>query len=130
MRILVVEDDTPIAAVIRLGLRGAGHVVDLAPDGIAGLRAASVEPYDLVILDLALPGLDGWHVCGELRSSGNRVPVLMLSAYDSPDDRVRGFEAGADDYLPKPFCFRELLARVEALHRRCGHAAQPELLAA
>jgi DNA-binding response OmpR family regulator len=118
MRILIVEDDTAIAGMIRHGLEDAKFQVDQAADGADGLRMATEVSYGLIILDLMLPKLNGWRVCEELRSRRNRTPILMLTARDAVDDRVRGLDAGADDYLPKPFDFKELLARVRALLRR------------
>ncbi|MCC7491442.1 MAG: response regulator transcription factor [Fimbriimonadaceae bacterium] len=118
MRILVVEDDEIIAEQVQRGLVRGGYQVDLAPDGPTGLAAAQATDYDLVVLDLLLPGCDGWVVCERLRAQRRTVPILMLTALDAVDDRVRGLDAGADDYLPKPFDFRELLARVRALVRR------------
>ena len=118
MRILLVEDDHAIAHVIRRGLEAAGYTVDAVEDGALGREAALESPYDLMILDLMLPGMDGRSLCRELRAQGRTMPVLMLTARDSLDDRIEGFAAGADDYLVKPFHFAELLARVQALLRR------------
>ncbi len=118
MRILVVEDEAPIAEVISLGLRQAGYVVDVAVDGRDGLAQAQSSRYGLILLDVMLPHLDGWAVCERLREAGDPTPILMLTARDTVTDRVKGLETGADDYLPKPFDFRELLARVHALLRR------------
>jgi DNA-binding response OmpR family regulator len=118
MRILLVEDERPIAAVIRRGLEGARFSVDVAEDGETGLARALSGDYELIILDLMLPKRDGWSVCSELRARKVVTPVLMLTARDAVQDRVRGLEIGADDYLPKPFDFAELLARVRALLRR------------
>jgi len=118
MRILIVEDDEPIAGMIRRGLEEAKYQVDHASDGATGLKMASESNYGLVVLDLMLPRMDGWGVCEELRARRSRVPILMLTARDTIDDRVRGLDAGADDYLPKPFDFGEFLARVRALLRR------------
>jgi two-component system copper resistance phosphate regulon response regulator CusR len=118
MRILVVEDEAGIAGMIRDGLQEADYAVDLALDGVRGLRMAREETYHLIILDVMLPGRDGWSICEELRALRNRVPILMLTARDTVQDRVRGLDSGADDYLPKPFDFRELMARVRALLRR------------
>ncbi len=117
-RILVVEDDRAIARVVRRGLEQAHFLVDVAVDGEQGLEWASTTTYGLVILDVMLPRMDGWSVCEQLRQQRNRVPILMLTARGALDDRVKGLEAGADDYLPKPFEFPELLARVRALLRR------------
>jgi DNA-binding response OmpR family regulator len=118
MRILVVEDEEAIASVLKRGLEEAGYVVTVAVDGKLGLELASTRPYHLVILDLMLPGIDGMSICREIREARNSVPILMLTARDAVDDRVTGLEIGADDYLPKPFEFKELLARVHALLRR------------
>lgn len=118
MKILLVEDDEPIARVVRRGLEQAGFQVDVAVDGLKGLQEASQHSYALVILDIMLPGMDGWRVCEELRERRIPVPVLMLTARGTLEDKVRGLETGADDYLPKPFEFPELLARVRALLRR------------
>jgi DNA-binding response OmpR family regulator len=117
-RILVVEDEEPIAQLIEQGLEEAGHSVDIARDGCIGLSMASEAQYSLIVLDIMLPKLDGWCVCRELRASRSRVPILMLTARDGLDDRIRGLDLGADDYLAKPFQFGELLARVRALLRR------------
>ncbi len=118
MRILLVEDDETIAEFIQRGLAESYHDVDVALDGAVGLRMARSGDYDLVILDIMLPEMSGWEVCEALRRRRDPVPILMLTARDAVDDRVKGLELGADDYLPKPFEFRELLARVGALHRR------------
>jgi DNA-binding response OmpR family regulator len=118
MRILVVEDERKAAGVLRRGLEEQGYAVDLAYDGEEGQVLAEVEPYDLVILDVMLPLRDGLAVCRELREHGKNMPILMLTARDTVDDRVVGLDSGADDYLVKPFAFRELLARVRALLRR------------
>jgi DNA-binding response OmpR family regulator len=118
MKILLIEDEPEIAAVIRQGLEGARYTVEVADDGVTGLELALTESYSVIILDLMLPGIDGWQVCQRLRARRNPVPILMLTARDAVDDRVRGLEMGADDYLPKPFAFRELKARIQALLRR------------
>jgi len=118
MRILVVEDEPRMANVIARGLREQSYAVDLAPDGINGLYQASINDYDVIVLDVLLPHRDGYEVCRELRQRGNTTPVLMLTARATVDDRITGFDAGADDYLTKPFSFRELLARIRALLRR------------
>ncbi|NUQ00174.1 MAG: response regulator transcription factor, partial [Armatimonadetes bacterium] len=118
MRLLLVEDDEVIGEQLRRGLQRAEFEVDLAADGPTGMAAASSNDYDLIILDLMLPGRDGWSICEELRGRRDPVPILMLTARDAVDDRVRGLELGADDYLTKPFDFKELLARVRALLRR------------
>ena len=127
MRILLVEDDSRMANVIAKGLRESSYAVDIAPDGDAALYQASINDYDLIVLDVLLPKFDGYQVCRELRSRGNATPILMLTARAAVDDRITGFEAGADDYLTKPFSFRELMARIRALLRRDSHL-RPEVL--
>ena len=118
MRLLVVEDEVKLAQYLHKGLTENGHVVDLAHDGIEGRRLAVAGDYDLVLLDLMLPGVDGFGVLAALRAARRNTPVLMLTARGQIEDRVRGLEQGADDYLVKPFAFSELLARVGALLRR------------
>jgi two-component system copper resistance phosphate regulon response regulator CusR len=118
MRILVVEDDRKVARFIQQGLEEEGHAVDVAPDGDAGARLAHVEPYDVLILDVQLPAKNGLALASELRREGVATPILMLTARDTTEDIVRGLDAGADDYLTKPFAFDELVARVRALGRR------------
>lgn len=118
MRVLLIEDDEVIADRIRIGLEKAHYPVDVTYDGESGLQMARDGNYGLVILDVMLPRRDGWSVCEALRLRGRRVPILMLTARDTVDDRVKGLDLGADDYLPKPFDFKELLARVRALLRR------------
>jgi two-component system OmpR family response regulator len=118
MRLLLVEDDAKLAGAVARGLRHEGHAVDVAGDGDGALLQAAVYEYDAVILDLMLPGRDGLDVCRTLRQRGCWAPVLMLTARGRPGERVRGLDAGADDYLPKPFDFDELLARLRALLRR------------
>lgn len=118
MRVLLVEDEPRIAGFIAKGLRERAYAVDVARDGEEALYYASVNEYDLVILDVMLPIKDGYGVCRELRGSGFRSPILMLTARDAVDDRVAGLDSGADDYLTKPFDFKELLARLRALSRR------------
>ncbi|MGD8830600.1 MAG: response regulator transcription factor [Pseudomonadales bacterium] len=117
-RILVVEDNRDIAELVRLHLADYVEEVDVAVDGIGGLAQARAGAYDLIILDLMLPGLDGMEVCRRLRQQGRYTPILMLTARSSEPDRVAGLENGADDYLTKPFSVRELVARVRALFRR------------
>jgi len=129
VRVLVVEDERRLADLIARGLREAGHTVDVRHTGSDGLFAASTGGYDSVVLDWMLPGLDGLTVCRRLRERGNRMPVLMLTARGQVSDRVAGLDAGADDYLPKPFSFDELLARLRALHRRTADADAAELRA-
>ena len=118
MRILLVEDEAPIAEVVARGLTQAGYQVETAADGRTGLEQAENGRYALILLDVMLPGLDGWEVCARLRQQRITTPILMLTARDAVSDRVRGLETGADDYLPKPFDFAELLARIHALLRR------------
>jgi len=118
MRILLVEDEERIAAFIRKGLKEELYAVDVACDGAEALDIALAAEYDLIILDVRLPIRDGISVCRELRTQGNKTPILMLTARDTVDDRVLGLDAGADDYLVKPFAFKELLARLRALARR------------
>jgi DNA-binding response OmpR family regulator len=118
MRVLLVEDEPSAARMIAKGLREHGHAVDLAGDGAAALQQVAGAGYDVVVLDLMLPVKSGLDVCRELRSVGDAVPVLMLTARDGVDDRIAGLDAGADDYLTKPFHFGELLARLRALARR------------
>jgi two-component system copper resistance phosphate regulon response regulator CusR len=118
VRILLVEDENRVAAFIARGLREQAYSVDRAADGEQALYLVSINEYDLIVLDLMLPVKDGYAVCRELRAAGSRVPVLMLTARDAVDDRVAGLDAGADDYLAKPFDFKELLARMRALLRR------------
>ena len=127
MRILVVEDDKKVASFLERGLREEGYAVDVARDGDEGLVMAHVHDYDLLLLDVMLPGRSGLEVVRELRSKERQVPVLMLTARDSSEDVVMGLDAGADDYLTKPFEFDELLARVRALLRR-GGASRPDRL--
>jgi two-component system OmpR family response regulator len=124
----VIEDEIKMARAIRRGLEQEGYVVDVAADGEDGLRAALERGVDAVILDLMLPGQDGFAVCHALRSQGRWMPVLMLTARDGVGDRVRGLDAGADDYLVKPFAFDELLARLRALLRR-DPVVRPAVLA-
>ena len=120
LRVLVVEDEVAIAAGIRQALTDDGHAVDVVGDGLEALTWAETYPYDLAILDVILPGIDGFAVCGRLRSAGFPSPILILTALDGVDDRVQGLDQGADDYLAKPFAMAELRARVRALRRRIG----------
>lgn len=127
-RILFVEDDAVIAAFVTKGLKEAGFVVDHAADGEDGLHMALTGPYDCAVVDIMLPKLDGLSLIEELRRKGRPIPILVLSAKRSVDDRVRGLQSGSDDYLTKPFAFSELLARVQALIRRATGAASPTTL--
>lgn len=127
MRILVVEDDSGIAQSIQKGLIETGYVVDVASDGESGLHHTTVAEYDIIVLDIMLPKLDGLQVVRSLRTQRIKTPVLLLTARNSVEDRVRGLDAGADDYLPKPFEFTELLARIRALLRRPPLQANPVL---
>jgi len=124
MNVLLVEDDPAVRGAVERALRHAGHQPALAADGVRALEQATAVPYDAVILDLGLPGLDGLEVCRRLRASGNQVPVLMLTARAAVADRVAGLDAGADDYLVKPFALDELLARLRALERRAPSTGQ------
>ena len=118
MKILIVEDEIKTGEYLRQGLREAGFAVDLAHDGLEGLHLALEGEHDLLILDVMLPGMDGWQVLSSLRGQGREMPVLFLTARDQVEDRVKGLELGADDYLVKPFSFAELLARVRTILRR------------
>ncbi|SDX34158.1 response regulator transcription factor [Hymenobacter psychrophilus] len=124
MKILLVEDEPKVAAFLHQGLSEQQHQVDLAADGLLGLRLAQQGGYDLLILDTLLPGLSGLDVCRQVRAQNTGVPILMLTALGETDDKIRGLDAGADDYLVKPFAFQELLARIRALTRR-RHDAPP-----
>ncbi len=128
MRILVVEDDNKIASFIVNGLKQSGFAVDHSADGEDGLFRAETTSYDVVVVDRMLPKLDGLSLIQKLRAKGLRFPVLILSAKASVDDRVRGLQAGEDDYLTKPFAFSELLARIQALIRRATQAPEPTRL--
>ena len=128
MKILVVEDEPKTGDYLKQGLGEAGFVVDLARDGLDGLHLALTEAYDLAILDVMLPGIDGWQVLQGIRRAGKEMPVLFLTARDEVDDRVRGLELGADDYLVKPFAFAELLARVRTLLRRGSKSKEADNL--
>jgi two-component system, OmpR family, response regulator len=121
VRVLVVEDEPHMASLIRRGLSKEGLAVDIAGDGEEGMAMAQATPYDAVVLDVMLPGIGGFDACRRLREEGVWTPVLMLTARDSVDDRVTGLDAGADDYLVKPFAWPELLARLRALIRRGEH---------
>ncbi len=125
MRLLLIEDSERLRRSLAAGLRHAGYAVDLAADGVEGLWYATENEYDVIVLDLMLPGLDGLSLLGKLRASGRQTHVLILSARDLVEDRVRGLDLGADDYLAKPFSFDELRARIQALVRRAYGSKSP-----
>src|SRR5882672_12890302 len=127
MKILVVEDEPKTGAYLRKGLSEAGFVTDLVDNGEDGCHCAGTAEYDLIVLDVMLPGRDGWSTLTGLRQGGNRTPVIMLTARDAVRDRVRGLEIGADDYIVKPFAFSELLARIRSVLRR-GRGRQPDVV--
>jgi len=127
MRVLIVEDEVRMAALIRRGLLREGLAADVATTGEEALPAAAAHAYDVILLDVMLPGIDGFETCRRLRASGVWTPVLMVTARDSVEDRVAGLDTGADDYLVKPFSFAELLARLRALVRR-GEPERPSVL--
>jgi DNA-binding response OmpR family regulator len=127
MRILVADDDRRLTSIVKRGLMEEAYAVDVAYDGEESEYLAEINPYDLVILDIMMPKKDGIEVCRELRAKSVNTPILMLTARDAVEDRVKGLDAGADDYLVKPFAFNELLARVRALLRRNGVTRSPEL---
>jgi two-component system, OmpR family, response regulator len=127
VRVLVVEDAARMATLLRRGLEEEGYAVDVVASGEDATHYARMAPYDAIVLDVMLPGMDGFDVCRQMREAGNRTPVLMLTARDSVKDRVSGLDAGADDYLTKPFSFQELFARVRALMRR-GPSQRPTVL--
>ena len=129
MSILLVEDDEGVARFIRKGLMEQAYAVDIATSGDAALEMASVSTYDAMILDVMIPAPDGMEVCRTLRAGGSKLPILMLTARDAVDDKIAGLDCGADDYLPKPFEFRELLARLRALLRRGGATLSPLIVA-
>ncbi len=124
MRVLIVEDDLKMAGLVRRGLMDEGHAADVTPRGEDAVWMAQAHPYDAVVLDIMLPGLNGLDTCRRLREAGVWTPVLMLTARDAVEDRVAGLDAGADDYLVKPFAFEELLARLRALLRRSRPAGE------
>jgi len=128
MKILVVEDEAKTGSYLKQGLAEAGFVVDLAANGFDGLHLAVSESYDLAILDVMLPGIDGWQILQGIRRAGSDMPVLFLTARDQVEDRVKGLELGADDYLVKPFAFSELLARVRTLLRRGSKSKEADVL--
>ncbi len=125
MRVLIIEDDLTIAGFVSKGLREAGFVVEQANDGLAGLQLALTESYDAAVIDIMLPGLDGLAIIDQLRQRRINLPVIILSAKRSVDERVEGLQAGGDDYLTKPFAFSELLARIQALMRRANQIPEP-----
>jgi two-component system copper resistance phosphate regulon response regulator CusR len=127
MRILVVEDEVKIAQFVKRGLKEEGYAVDVANDGEEGHFLLSSNDYDAIILDLMLPKIDGLTLCRELRKNGNSTPIIMLTAKDTVKDKVKGLDSGADDYLPKPFAFEELLARVRVLLRKKDSRVQTHL---
>lgn len=118
MRVLLIEDDVTIARLLKEGLEDESYAVDVANDGSEGYRTAVADDYDVIILDIMLPGMNGYEVCRSLRNDGNKTPILMLTARDTERDIVEGLDTGADDYLAKPFSFDVLLARIRALLRR------------
>ncbi|KAA3651099.1 MAG: heavy metal response regulator transcription factor [Rhodocyclaceae bacterium] len=128
MKVLIVEDETKTGDYLRQGLSEAGFTTDLARNGMDGLHLALTGDHDLIILDVMLPGLDGWQVLETVRRSGKEMPVLFLTAKDQVEDRVKGLELGADDYLVKPFAFSELLARIRTLLRRGRNGTEPTTL--
>jgi DNA-binding response OmpR family regulator len=127
MRILIVEDSSRMAAVLRKGLSEECYAVDVAADGVTGLHMAEGGEYDLVLLDVNLPGMDGFSLIRALRKKRSDVPVIMVTARDAVPDRIEGLDCGADDYIVKPFAFEELLARIRAAMRRSGARAEPVL---
>src|SRR3990167_6291282 len=130
MKILIVEDELKTGDYLKQGLSEAGFVTELASNGVDGLHQALTGDFDLLVLDVMLPGLNGWQVMERLRQSGKNLPVLFLTARDQVEDRVKGLELGADDYLVKPFAFSELLARVRTLLRRGKNGLEPSILQA
>lgn len=130
MRLLLVEDDPGVLRFVLKGLREQAYAVDTATTGDDALYQAEINTYDLIILDVMIPGRDGFAVCKQIRKTGNRVPILMLTALDGVEDRITGLDVGADDYLAKPFAFRELLARLRALSRRSGELRPPNITVA
>ncbi|WP_063727930.1 response regulator transcription factor [Streptomyces sp. RTd22] len=125
MRLLIVEDERRLALSLAKGLRAEGFAVDVVHDGREGLHRAQEGTYDLIVLDIMLPGMNGYRVCGALRAAGHEVPILMLTAKDGEYDEAEGLDTGADDYLTKPFSYVVLVARVRALLRRRGNGASP-----
>ncbi|MEO8034585.1 MAG: response regulator transcription factor, partial [Acidobacteriota bacterium] len=129
MRLLVVEDDVDVARFLRRGLTEAAYAADVVSDGESALEMSALNPYDAIVLDLMIPGPDGLEVCRRIRDSGSHVPILILTARDSVDEKIAGLDAGADDYLAKPFEFGELLARLRALLRRGSVTLSPVIAA-
>ena len=128
MRLLLVEDDTRIARFVTRGLQEQAYAVDVVTNGSGALYQVEINDYDLVILDVMIPGKDGFAVCRDIRAQGKRMPILMLTARDAVDDRIAGLDSGADDYLTKPFEFGELLARLRALLRRPNELRSPQIV--
>jgi DNA-binding response OmpR family regulator len=128
MRILVVDDDRRLCNIVKRGLIEEAHTVDVAYDGEEGGYLAEINPYDLIILDIMMPKRDGIEVCRDLRSKNINIPIMMLTAKDAVEDRVKGLDSGADDYVVKPFAFSELLARVRALLRREGSLKSSQII--
>jgi len=127
MKLLIIEDEQKNASCLRKGLGESGFVIDVAETGTSGMNLARANEYDLIVLDVMLPGCDGWEVLSRLRKEGREMPILLLTARDAVQDRVKGLELGADDYLIKPFAFSELLARIRTLLRR-GPARQMDVV--
>jgi DNA-binding response OmpR family regulator len=128
MRLLLVEDDARIARFVAKGLREESYAVDAVENGNDAVYQTEINDYDLIVLDVMIPGMDGFAVCKAIRASGKRTPILMLTAKDGVDDRIKGLDSGADDYLTKPFEFRELLARLRALLRRPNELRPPRIV--
>jgi len=128
MRVLLVEDDARIARFVAKGLREESYAVDVVDNGNDAVYQTEINDYDLIVLDVMIPGMDGFAVCKAIRAAGKRTPILMLTARDGVDDRITGLDSGADDYLTKPFEFRELLARLRALLRRPNELRPPRIL--
>ncbi|RII15729.1 Transcriptional activator protein CopR [Streptomyces sp. YIM 130001] len=128
MRLLIVEDERRLALSLAKGLTAEGYAVDVVHDGLEGLHQAAQAPYDLIVLDIMLPGMNGYRVCAALRAAGDDVPILMLTAKDGEYDEAEGLDTGADDYLTKPFSYVVLVARVKALLRRRGSAGASPVL--
>src|SRR3954469_17504844 len=127
MRLLIVEDEQRLATALARGLSAEGFAVDVTHDGVSGLHLAQEHDYDLIVLDIMLPRLNGYRVCAQLRAAGDETPILMLTAKDGEYDEAEGLDTGADDYLTKPFSYVVLVARIRALLRRRTRAGQPEI---